>query len=395
MKQIILIVLLVIAGRSYAQPALIPPMGWNSFDCFGAAVYESEVKDNAVYMAERLETFGWEYVVVDYCWYYPHPPGSRQNNPPQFRLPLDDAPVPWMPMDEHGRLLPFEGKFPSASGGNGFKELAEYVHGLGLKFGIHVMRGIPRQAVWAKTPVMGAPGIDASMIADTNSTCSWLNLMYGVDMTRPGAQEYYNSLFKLYAFWGVDFVKVDDLDSSRDHPYREKEVEAIRKAIDRCGRPMVLSLSPVMHYENREHMSAHADMWRISADFWDEWEDLKAQFERCARWAHMSGPGNWPDADMLPVGMLRLRGPFGEPGMTRFTRDEQRTLLTLWSIFRSPLMIGGNLPDTDPFLYSLLTNPEVIAVNQKSSGGREVRNREGKVIWAGLVGRWVHLCRPV
>jgi alpha-galactosidase len=380
MKKIILLLLLTPVVCSFGQPAQSPPMGWNSYDCFGAAVYESEVKANAAYMAEHLGSFGWEYIVVDYCWYYPHPPGSWQNNPPQFRMPADQAPVPWMPMDEYGRLLPDAGKFPSAAGDAGFKELAMYVHSLGLKFGIHVMRGIPRQAVWARTPVMGAPGIDASMIADTTSTCSWLNLMYGVDMNKPGAQDYYNSLFELYAAWGVDFVKVDDLDSG-GHPYRDMEVEAIRKAIDRCGRPMVLSLSPLMHEQNGEHMSTHANMWRISADFWDEWEDLKAQFEKCARWSHMSQPGKWPDADMLPVGMLRLRGPFGEPGMTRFTEDEQISLLTLWSIFRSPLMIGGNLPDTDPFLHSLLTNPEVIAVNQESRGGREAMNRGGKAVW--------------
>jgi hypothetical protein len=144
---------------------------------------------------------------------------------------------------------------------------------------------------------------------------------------------------------------------------------------------MVLSLSPVMHYENREHMSIHADMWRISSDFWDEWEKLRSQFKRCATWSHMTGPQSWPDADMLPVGMLRLRGPFGKPGMSKFTRDEHYTLFTLWAIFRSPLMIGGNLPNTDSLLYHLLTNEEVIRVNQESIHGREVYNQHGKVIW--------------
>lgn len=359
--------------------ALTPPMGWNSYDCYGAAVLESEVKANADYMAQHLKEAGWEYIVVDYCWYYPHPPGSTQDNPPQFRLPRQNAPVPWMPMDEYARLLPDPGKFPSSFHGNGFKALGEYIHSKGLKFGIHLMRGIPRQAVWAKTPIKDAPGIDASMIADTTSTCPWLNLMYGLDMSKPGAQEYLNSLFELYARWEVDFVKVDDME--RPAGYSAAEVEGYRKAIEQCGRPMVLSLSPKMGYENHEHMSRWGDMFRISGDFWDRWDRLEAQFARCARWAHVSGPQSWPDADMLPVGNLRLRGPFGEPGMSKYTRDEHYTLFTLWAIFRSPLMLGGNLPDNDEFLQSILTNREVMRVNQECINSREVFNQDGKVIW--------------
>ena len=129
-----------------------PPMGWNSYNSFGAAVYEEDVKANADYMAEHMKHLGWDYIVVDYCWYYPHPPGSIQDNPPQYRLPKDGALVPWFPMDSYGRLYPDPGKFPSAANGKGFKPLADYVHSKGLKFGIHVMRGIPGQAVWAKSP---------------------------------------------------------------------------------------------------------------------------------------------------------------------------------------------------------------------------------------------------
>lgn len=364
-----------------AEIAFRPPMGWNSYDCFGAAVTEAEVRANAEFMAKHLKEFGWEYIVIDYCWYYPHPPGSIQDNPPQFRLPKDHSLVPWMPMDEYGRLLPDPGKFPSAADGQGFKPLADYIHSLGLKFGIHLMRGIPRQAVWARTPVWDKEGIKADLIADSTSVCPWLNLMYGVDMSAEGAQDYYNSLFELYAEWGVDFVKVDDIDLNERYPYRQQEVEAYRKAIDHCKRPMVLSLSLNLKYEHRDHLKEHADMWRISRDFWDDWPKLKAQFENCALWAGYSGPNSWPDADMLPIGELRLRGPFLPPGPGRFTPDEHYTLLTLWSIARSPLMIGGHLPASDAFVIELLSNPEVIEVNQKSTGGHEWFNENDRIIW--------------
>lgn len=197
----------VIFGLLYinacAQPpgvAASPPMGWNSYNCYGSAVHEDEVKANAAYMAKNLKKYGWQYIVVDFLWSYDNPPGSDIGNPFQKRL-QDGSYIPWLAMDNWGRLTPQINKFPSAFGGKGFKPLADYVHKVGLKFGIHVMRGIPRQAVWAKTPVLGTSKITADMIADTPSTCTWLNHMYGLDMHKPGAQEYLNSLLNLYASW--------------------------------------------------------------------------------------------------------------------------------------------------------------------------------------------------
>jgi alpha-galactosidase len=368
--------------KALTNVAVTPPMGWNSYNCFGAAVLESEVRANADFMARNLKKYGWEYIVIDYCWYYPHPPNSIQENPPQFNLPQDGAPVPWMPMDEYCRLLPDPRKFPSAADGKGFKPLADYIHSLGLKFGIHLMRGIARQAVWADSKIKGAGGISASMIADTNSICTWLNLMYGVDMTKKGAQEYYNSLFELYASWDVDFVKVDNINAGEgDAPFRVLEAEAYRKAIDNCGRPMVLSFSSGLSFKNAEQLRKNGNMWRISNDFWDTWSQLKEQFPLCAQWAPVSGPKSWPDADMLPIGNLRLRGPFGKPGRSLFTVDEQYTMMTLWSIFRSPFMIGGNLPDADDLMMKLLTNDEVLKVDQQSVNNRQLFRDGDKIAW--------------
>lgn len=352
--------------------ALTPPMGWNSYNCYGAAVTEKEMMENAKMMSVHLKEYGWQYVVVDYCWFYPFP--GAMNNPPQTR----DY-KPGLTMDGNGRLLPSVERFPASAGNMGFKPLADYIHSLGLKFGIHVMRGVPREAVAKKLPVLGTTAT-ADMIANTSDTCGWLNSMYGIDMTKEGSQDYYNSLFELYASWGVDYVKVDDIVT----PYHGAEIEAVRKAIDNCGRPMVLSLSPGddMPSEQADHVKMYANMWRISADFWDEWESLKRQFELCNKWSHFSGPGHWPDADMLPLGRLNRRGP--NPGlerMTNFTSEEQKTMLTLWSIFRSPLMMGGDLIVLDNYTRMLLTNREVIQVNQKSENNRQLFRDGDKIAW--------------
>lgn len=365
------------AQERQTRVAVTPPMGWNSYDCYGAAVHEDEVKANADYVAKNLKQYGWEYIVVDFCWYYPHPPGSKASPPQQKRLP-DGNYTPLLKMDQYGRLLPVLSKFPSAAGGKGFKPLADYVHSLGLKFGIHLMRGIPRQAVQAKTPVLGADGIDAAMIADTNSTCSWINLMYGLDMNKKGAQQYLNSLFKLYAAWDVDFVKVDDI----SRPYHKSEIEGYRKAIENCGRPMVLSLSPgATPLSEGCHAKKWANMWRLADDFWDRWDLLKPMFKLAAEWAPYSDAGHWPNLDMLPIGKLSKRGPVGPERYSRFSRDELRTMTTLWCISRSPLILGGNLPENRPYDLALETNPEVIAVNQKGINSYQLYRKDSLVVW--------------
>ena len=336
-------------------------MGWNSWDCFATTVTEAQTKAQADFMAEKMARFGWTYITVDIQWYEPAATGYdyRKGAP----LILD----PW------GRLLPATNRFPSAANGAGFKPLADYIHGKGLKFGVHLMRGVPRQAVADNTPILGTP-FHAADIADRTRVCPWNTDMFGVDMSKPGAQEYYNSVFALLAGWGVDFVKVDDL--SRPYDANLAEVEAVRRAIDQAGRPMVLSLSPgETPLAVGRHVAAHANLWRISDDFWDNWNELLKQFERLRNWVPFAGPGHFPDADMLPLGKIR----FGKD--TNFTHDEQITLLTLWCVARSPLIHGGDLTLTDDFTLSLLTNPEIIAVNQDSTGNHELFHHDGLVAW--------------
>jgi hypothetical protein len=305
-------------------------------------------------------------VVVDIRWYVGNDTahGYNEKNPD------------WN-LDEYGRFVPAPNRFPSAAGGQGFKPLADYLHGKGLKFGIHIMRGVPVQAVLRKLPIKGTQ-LTAADIYTKEGQCNWLHDMYTVVPDRPGAQEYYNSLFELYASWGLDFVKIDDL----SEPYHAGEIELIRKAIDRTGRKIVLSMSPgETPIADAKHAQEHANMWRTVGDFWDSWEQLKEHFEVCNRWAPYTRVGNWPDADMLPLGRLGIRAERGDDRQTRFTRDEQRTLMTLWSIFRSPLMFGGDLPSNDAFTLSLLTNKAVLAVNQHSTNGRQLWRRGDQVAW--------------
>lgn len=378
---IIVISLVIIHHHSFSQVALTPPMGWNSYNCFGSAVHEDEVKANADYVAKYLKPYGWQYVVVDFLWSYDNPPGSKIGNPFQLRLG-DGAYIPWLTMDEWGRLVPHNHKFPSAFGGKGFKPLSDYVHALGLKFGIHVMRGIPRQAVWSKSPVMGTGGITADKIADTNSTCSWMNHMYGLNMKQPGAQEYLNSILKLYASWEVDFIKVDDL----ARPYSTAEVEGYHQAIVNCGRPMVLSLSPgETPVQQAPHVEKYSNLWRMADDFWDNWEQVLKMFEYAKSWEGKGGPGHWPDCDMIQIGKLSKRGPVGPERYSRFNEDELYTHMNFWCIYRSPLMLGGNLPDNRPVELKLFTNEEVLAVNQQGEKPRQVYKEGGNMVWVSNV----------
>lgn len=363
------------------QPAQTPPMGWNSYNCFGSAVHEEEVKANADYVAQNLKKYGWQYIVVDFLWSYDNPVGSNIGNPFQKRLE-DGSYIPWLTMDKWGRLLPQPNKFPSAFTGKGFKPLSDYVHALGLKFGIHVMRGIPRQAVWAKTPVLGMEGITADMIADTSSVCPWMNHMYGLNMNKRGAQEYLNSLLKLYADWEVDFIKVDDI----ARPYSALEVAGYHKAIANCGRSIVLSLSPgETPVKVAEHASLNANLWRMADDFWDDWAQVLKMFTYAKSWEGVGGPGHWPDCDMIQIGKLSKRGPVGPERFSRFTDAELYTHMSFWCLYRSPLMLGGNLPENRDTERKLFTNEEVIGVNQNGENPRELYKKEGSMVWVSNV----------
>jgi alpha-galactosidase len=345
--------------------AQTPPMGWNSWDSYGPTVVEAEVKANADYMAKNLKKFGWQYIVVDIRWYVENDKSGGYNE-------VDPRYV----MDEYGRYLPAVNRFPSAANGEGFKPLADYIHGKGLKFGIHMMRGVPVIAVNKNTPILGT-NFKAADIYSPLEQCNWLHDNYTVDSKKEGAQAYYNSIFQLYASWGLDFVKVDDLSG------RLSEIEMVRKAIDNCGRPIVLSLSPGGNLTSHaDFLFKNANMWRTTGDFWDNWPQMKPQFASCASWAAFTGDGHFADADMLPLGKIGIRAERGAPRMSGFTRDEQYSLMSLFAIFRSPLMFGGDLPSNDDFTLSLITNKDVLYVNQHSKNGKQLFRNGDLIAWS-------------
>lgn len=358
---------------SFLDYAKTPPMGWNSWDCYGASVTEAEVIAHADFMAEHLRPYGWEYVVVDIQWSEPEAKSTRYNN----FYPLA--------MDAFSRLVPAESRFPSAGKDVGFKNLGDYIHQKGLKFGMHIMRGIPRQAVHQNTAIKGTTK-RARDIA-LNSICPWNADMYGVDVSIPEGQLYYDSLLELYASWGVDFIKVDDIaDLTLYGDAHKAEIHAIRKAIDKTGRDIVLSLSPgPAALKNGTFFQNHANMWRLTDDFWDHWDALYTMFDRASEWAPFIRPGNWPDCDMLPLGHIGVRAVDGGGGdnWTRFTKDEQYLLMTLWTICQSPLMFGGTLPDIDNFTLGLLTNPAVLDIYHTLEEQREIYRDDTWIIWQG------------
>jgi alpha-galactosidase len=346
--------------------AKTPPMGWNSYCAYSTAITESQFRANAEVLARRLRPFGYEYAVMDMGWYQPAP--AKMSG-------VYGGPA--VTMDKWGRFLPAVNRFPSAANGKGLRPLADFVHSLGLKFGIHIMRGIPREAVRRNLPLHGQH-LRARAVADTRSACSWCTLMWGVDMTKNAGWKYYEDLVKMYADWGVDFIKADDMAS----PYWEQEIEAVYGAMQKRGRGMVLSLSPGDgNLMLEEHARRHCEMLRVCRDFWDRPADLREIFGPAHDWVRTIGRGHWPDLDMLPLGRLRLHGHGAGPG-NNFTRGEQRMVMSLWTIHRSPLMIGGDLLSLDAWTANTLTNPEVLEVTRSSSNNRELFRLGDAVVWS-------------
>ena len=351
--------LIVLPSLCNAQLATTPPMGWNSWDSYGLTITEPQFKQNVDWFNTHLKSSGWRYVVIDEGWYLAHPDQTDQG----------------YTLDANGRYIPAVDRFPSAGNDRGFSQLAAYVHSLGLKFGIHIIRGIPRQAVESNLPIEGS-GYHAADAADTSDTCRWNHDNYGVKNNAAG-QAYYDSIARLYASWGVDFVKVDCI----SQPYKKDSIHMMSAALKKTGRPIVLSLSPgPTPLEDAADVTTQAQMWRISDDFWDVWDrdnttkgfpqSVVHQFQLLSQWERYAGPGHWPDADMLPFGWLGPNPGWQQPRQSRLTADETRTVFTLWSIARSPLVLGANLTRMDTASEALLTNREVIAVDQHSTGNK-------------------------
>lgn len=364
--------------------AMTPPMGWNSWDCYYSSANEKIVMDNARYIADNgLDKYGWEYVVLDIRWYANHPSlgGGWYNQ----RGDQDCV------LDEYGRYVPSPSRFPSCmvDGVNkGFKAMADSIHAMGLKFGIHIMRGLPKYILNNPSAykLKGSESTPWNQVyKSTTPECTWLQDNLTIRNNEAG-QQYYNSIFDLYAEWGVDFIKIDDL----SRPFYTDEIRMIRKAIDQTGRPIVLSLSPgKTQFQYAQDCLENANMWRMMDDLWDTWSGVDLVFREAAEWAQYARPGNYADCDMLPLG--HIAATVGDPGycgtdnghMTNLTKDEQYTVMTLWGICHSPLFFGGDMTKNDAFTLSLLTNEEYHQMHKFGVDAHEVINDEdkGHTIW--------------
>jgi alpha-galactosidase len=347
-------------AQTDANVAPTPPMGWNSWDAYGLTIDEADFKANTTVLA-GMKQFGWTYSVIDEGWYMGDPTAKS----------IADRKYLW---DANGNLIPVLSRFPSSANGAGFKPLADWVHAQGLKFGIHIVRGIPREVVQQNLPIAGT-SFHASDAADINDKCPWDEGNFGV-MDNAAGQAWYDGMLKLYAGWGLDYIKVDCIS---DHPYRPTEIRQIADAIRKTGRPIVLSLSPgPTKLDNADYVSKYAQMWRITDDHWDSWIfhqkaansefpfSTKDEFDRIAQWAPYVKPGNWPDPDMLPLGWLGPHPGWGDARQSRLTPTEERTEFTLWAVSRSPLIFGGNLTKLDDLNRALMTNKELLDIDQNS-----------------------------
>lgn len=367
-------------------------MGWNSWDAYALTITESQFRANVSVLRDKLLRFGYRYAVIDEGWYFENP----QDRPRPETLRYE--------INAFGQYVPVPARFPSSAEleqarpvvssapatapklaatirSSSFTALGDWVHAQGLLFGIHIIRGIPRVSVERNLPIEGGT-FHASDAADTSDACPWDPTSWGVRDNAAG-QAWYDALMRQYAAWKVDYLKVDCIS---DHPYKGTEIRMIHDAIQKTGRPMVLSLSPgPTDPAHVEEVSDLATMWRISDDVWDVWsradakafpQTIKGQFDRALTWSEFELPeGRYADLDMLPVGELRPVPGTGQPRHTQLTLDEQRTLLTLWAMMRSPLIVGANLTQLDDATLRLLTNAEVLDIDQHSHGGSQIEPR--------------------
>jgi alpha-galactosidase len=329
-----------------------PPLGFNSFDSYRSRLTEDKAYALMDVMAEKYLPFGYEYFVMDAGWYSTMNPEKHQG----------------LGLESFGVCVVRQEFFP-----NGIKVLTDYAHKKGLKFGVWLMRGIPRQAVEQNLSIPGTPYF-ARDIADTNSVCVWSRSNYGVDMTKPGAQTYYNAIIDALASLGIDFIKVDDMVPN------PREIVAIAKAIEEGGHTMIYSLSPGdVHHPTHLPYYKRANMLRITRDIWDNPLSIEKGFFAWEKFQGTESPGFWPDLDMIPFGRLDVINQ--QTRQSKFNPNQMKTFITQRALAASPLLIGGDLLTMDDFSYSLLTNRDMLACNQNGVMGVNVYRTGNIDVW--------------
>jgi hypothetical protein len=364
-----------LSGCTPAEPPLAPtpPMGWNSYDAYGTYCHEQACYDNLKVFVEKFKPLGYDYFVIDGGWYIEYeffsgtilPTADKGHN---------------VNINEYGYFIPSKCYFP-----NGIKGIADECHKNGVKFGVHILRGMPRKAFELDTPVKGTT-YTARDIANTNSVCPWNHRTYGIDTSKPGAQVYYDGWIQQLADWGIDFIKADDIVTYPD------EIDAVLKAIKKCGRPIVLSLSPGQRVLGSEiKLYEKADMLRVTGDVWDTQYDINKCFDAWLTWQYVPvREGFWLDMDMIPFGELQVMLPksiggnvaiTGTHRFDRLTVAQKETLITIRAMSASPLFMSGVLMTLDEDSLRLLTHQDMIACNQNGVMGHLAASAHGIQIW--------------
>lgn len=344
-----------VANAAGNRPAEKPQMGWSSWSFIRQKPTEETIKAQAIAMHLNLQSHGFEYVNLDDFWY------------------LD----PRTTVDEYGRWVCDPGAFP-----HGMASLAAYIHSLGLKFGIYVTPGIPVAAYNQNTPIE-ATEYHARDIADTSRFETNYNFglkaMYYIDYSKPGSRQFISSWARLFASWGVDYLKIDGVGVADI-----EDIEVWSEALKLSSRPIHLALSNSLNLNYGDTWRKNANSWRISGDVetylgtssypLTDWKKVLSHFQIASQWTHFAGPGGWNDLDSLEIGNGSDDGTNG--GNSReslFTENQRQTLMTYWCIAAAPLLLGTDLTaNLDGYDYRLLRNDEIIAIDQAGLPGAPV-----------------------
>ncbi|MFB3168223.1 alpha-galactosidase [Neobacillus sp. 179-C4.2 HS] len=328
------------SASSYNELAERPFMGWSSWSSIRKKPTEDKIKAAADVLASKFKSHGYEYVNLD-----------------------DYYMLDWRTtVDEYGRWAVDPEKFP-----NGMKALGDYIHNKGLKFGHYVTLGIPRAAIEQNTPIEGTPYHAKDIVDFSKGQKKNFNYdeMYAIDFSKPGAQEFIDSWARLFASYGIDYIKIDGV---RNQDIAD--VEAWAKALEKTGRPIHVELSNNLDIKHISTWKQLSNGWRTDHDveaygtpYLASWKKVTRRFDDVAQWQPHAGPGGWNDLDSLNVANGSKDG---------LTNDEKISYVSLWAIAASQFVIGNDLTKLDDFGLSLLTNDEILGVNQSGVAGKRL-----------------------